>query len=365
MKQNLLFGLLSISLICLQWFAPAIAATDPLLTEAEQAFVAKRFHAAEDLLTAEIAKNPANQEAHLLLARTYVQLLDNKAAEREYTDCMKCNPFSPAGRLAHQESINIAGRTASDKASPTDDVKTVSKSVDAINHEANELKGMYGTASNTMTPNYATSGGAYPSYNASRYAGRMPAGMPQNTAQAGINGMYGQPGAPYTIPIGGAQPYAAQPYGSQPYGAAAGGAYNPAMAQPGAPMMPNYFTQPQMPLSSRNGRGRSFANVSSSFNPNQQSWSSQSSDYQVQQLRRQQADVQSAQSAQESANNLERLMAEKPNSGSGTPKLRALGTNLFVRYYGSHDQDGSTASTPPADPVQELKAKELKFSDMK
>jgi hypothetical protein len=88
------------------------------------------------------------------------------------------------------------------------------------------------------------------------------------------------------------------------------------------------------------------------------------SDYQTQQLRRQEASVQTAQYAQDTANNLQRLMADKSNNSS-TPKLRALGTNLFVRYYGSHDQDGSTASVAPPDPLQELKAKQWKLSEMK
>jgi hypothetical protein len=87
------------------------------------------------------------------------------------------------------------------------------------------------------------------------------------------------------------------------------------------------------------------------------------SDYQVQKMHKQQEDAQHAQYTQDSANNLQRLMSEKQNPNS--PKLRALGTNLFVRYYGSHDQDGSTASAPGADPVIEMKAKQMKLGDTK
>ena len=311
----------------------------------------------------------------MLLARTYLQLLDNKAAELEYSNCMKCNPFSAVGHMAHQESINIAGRSAAEKACPTDDLNTVSKSVDAINREANELKGSYGTASNTNTPTYANSypGGAYPGYtagsNASRSSATFSNGMPLNSTQPSANGTYGKPGmsAMYGRP-GGPPGYAGQPSPAGqpgvPYGFPTSGVYNPTAMTPGTMGMPNHFNQtPPLSTNLRVGRGRSFSNMASFYDPTQQSWSYYSSDYQVQQMRRQQANVQAAQYAQDSANNLERLMAEKQNGS--TPKLRALGTNLFVHYYGSHDQDGSTASIPPADPMPELKAKPLKLSDMK
>ena len=380
MKHKHLFGILCGALLFLQCFTGVQAASDPLLGEAEQAFKEKRFHAAEDLLTAEIAKNPTNQEAHLLLARTYVQLLDSKAAEREYANCMKCNPFSATGRLAHNESINTAGRTASDKAAPTDDVNTVSRSVDAINREANELKGSYGTASNTMTPAYYNPAASYRGGRgaAASVSGQAfnPYAVPTNMRQSmGIQAGAGyQPAMNYRPPMPQASmgyqppmPQASmgyQPNMGSPMGMGPGMGLQPGM-QPGmgsqaVSMPPSYPTR-----NSRYGRQTSFANMSASYDPNQQSWSYRSSDYQVQQSRRQQAEAQSSAYTQDSANNLERLMAEKQNTGASNPKLRALGTNLFVRYYGSHDQDGSTAGAPPADPVQELKAKELKFSDMK
>jgi hypothetical protein len=417
-------GLLSLSFVCLQLFSPAMAAGDSHLAEAEQAFAAKRFHTAEDLLNTALAKNPTDQEAHLLLARTFVQLLDNKAAEREYSNCIKCNPFSPIGRMAHQETINIGGRSAADKARPTDDVTTVSKSVDAINREANELKGGYGTASNTMTPNY------YNPQTGINSTYGQPA-MPGTFNQPGINGMYGQPGMSGAFGQPGmssafGQPGMSSAFGqpgmsgqsgqpgmpglsgqpgmpglpSQPgmtvpsyapgqisirSGPATNGSSNPLSPitqpipyslppngtlgstgmMPGAAGTPNYFTPTYTPSTNlRTSRGRSFNTMQASTTPSG-TWSYTTSDYQVQQIRRQQEDAQHAQSAQDAANNLERLMAEKQNGTNSTPKLRALGTNLFVRYYGSHDQDGSTAGAPAADPVVELKVKQLKLSDMK
>jgi hypothetical protein len=416
MKLTSIRGLLSLSFVCLQLCSSAMAATDSHLVEAEQAFAAKRFHAAEDLLNTALAKNPTDQEAHLLLARTFVQLLDNKAAEREYANCIKCNPFSPVGRMAHQETINIGGRSAADKARPTDDVTTVSKSVDAINREANELKGGYGTASNTMTPNY------YNPQTGINSTYGQPA-MPGTFSQPGINGAYGQPGMPGAFGQPGMPSAFGQPgmpglsgqsgmtgassqsgrpgasgqsgmtvpsygpgqvsirsgppmYGSSnplgpitqpgvPYSVPTNGTLGSTGMTPGAVGTPNYFTPTYTPSTNlRSSRGRSFNSMQASTTPSG-TWSYNTSDYQVQQTRRQQDDAQHAQSAQDAANNLERLMAEKQNGSTSTPKLRALGTNLFVRYYGSHDQDGSTAGASAADPVVELKVKQLKLSDMK
>lgn len=54
---------------------------------------------------------------------------------------------------------------------------------------------------------------------------------------------------------------------------------------------------------------------------------------------------------QESANSLSRLLAERPVDGK--PKLRAFGTNLYVRYYGKEDPYDQPA---PVDPLLELRA---------
>jgi hypothetical protein len=439
MKLAHLCSLLSLALVCVQFGSPVLAASaDSHLKDAEQAFSEKRFHAAEDLLNAAIAKNPTNQAAHLLLARTYVQLLDNKAAEHEYANCIKCNPFSSVGRMAHQETINIGGRSAADKARPSDDVKTVSKSVDAINREASDLKSDYGVSSHTMTPTYslpastATSRAArLADLRAARAASRaarmngargqagvqayVQPGMTSNAAkQAGQQGAYGQPGImgayarsqvsnasaqpglPSTFTQLGSSAYgqpgatqtsaqaridahrakmdarraarmsglnrpAAAPYSATPISAANAASGANTVAPPVIPPamnMPINATQSYTPSTNLRARRQpGFANARAarpSYN---------ASDAQVQQMHKQQEDAQHAQYAQDSANNLQRLMSEKQNPNS--PKLRALGTNLFVRYYGSHDHDGSTPSAPAADPVVEMKAKQMKLGDTK
>jgi hypothetical protein len=437
MKLAHICSLLSMALVCVQFCSPVLAASaDSHLKDAEQAFAEKRFHAAEDLLNTAIAKNPIDQQAHLLLARTYVQLLDNKAAEHEYANCIKCNPFSPVGRMAHQETINIGGRSAADKARPSDDVKTVSKSVDAINREAGDLKSDYGVSSRTMAPTYSqpvsTTASAAASTAASSAASRaanraalraakaasrtarmngapgqpgMQAYVPGMTSNAvtqpGSQGAYGQPGLPSASTQPGlsayGQPGATQtsaqaridamrakrgarraarmsrfnqppsaPYSPTPLSTSNTAPGVNTMAPPMIPSsmnMPINATQPYTPSTNlRASRQRANSRAARSTTPSV-SRSYNASDAQVQQMHKQQEDAQHAQYAQDSANNLQRLMSEKQNPNS--PKLRALGTNLFVRYYGSHDQDGSTASAPAADPVVEMKAKQMKLGDTK
>jgi tetratricopeptide (TPR) repeat protein len=431
-----------LALVCVQFCSPVLAASaDSHLKDAEQAFAEKRFHAAEDLLNAAIVKNPIDQEAHLLLARTYVQLLDNKAAEHEYANCIKCNPFSAVGRMAHQETINIGGRSAADKARPSDDVKTVSKSVDAINREASDLKSDYGVSSHTMTPTYsqpastaASRAARHADLRAARAASRaarmngaggqpgmqayVPAVTSNAVTQPGLQGAYGQPGIPSAYARPGISSASTQPglpsasmqpglsaYGqpgatqtsaqaridalrakrdarraarmsrfnqppAAPYSPTSISASNTAPGVntvappviPSAMSMPINATQPYTPSTnlraSRQRGARAARSTAPSVSP-----SYNVSDAQVQQMHKQQEDAQHAQYAQDSANNLQRLMSEKQNPNS--PKLRALGTNLFVRYYGSHDQDGSTASAPAADPVVEMKAKQMKLGDTK
>jgi len=53
------------------------------------------------------------------------------------------------------------------------------------------------------------------------------------------------------------------------------------------------------------------------------------------------------------------LLAEPKRPGE--PKLRALGTQLYVRYYGTEDHSDPT---PPEDPPIELKATELKLASL-
>jgi hypothetical protein len=50
-------------------------------------------------------------------------------------------------------------------------------------------------------------------------------------------------------------------------------------------------------------------------------------------------------------------MAQKKQPG--VPKLRAVGTDLYVRYYGNEDHEAPTA---PPDPVLELHATQLKLT---
>lgn len=66
-----------------------------------------------------------------------------------------------------------------------------------------------------------------------------------------------------------------------------------------------------------------------------------------------------AQEIQKSANNLKLLIAD-PSNKPGNAKLRALGTNLYVRFYGSPEMD----DVPGEDKPLELRARQGVLSDL-
>jgi tetratricopeptide (TPR) repeat protein len=85
----------------------------------------------------------------------------------------------------------------------------------------------------------------------------------------------------------------------------------------------------------------------------------QLTDSQVQANRYWQDAANAARFTRESANSLKQLLSEAPKSNSAAPRLRALGTNLYVRNYGDYDDE-----LPPADPPLELRAQAKSFSDL-
>jgi len=83
------------------------------------------------------------------------------------------------------------------------------------------------------------------------------------------------------------------------------------------------------------------------------------SDGQVQANLARAAGTQAQAELQSSANNLQYLLADKKHEGQA--KLRAFGTNLFVRYYGNEDHEPQTA---PPDPLVQLRATQLRLSEL-
>ncbi len=68
----------------------------------------------------------------------------------------------------------------------------------------------------------------------------------------------------------------------------------------------------------------------------------------------------SAQSVQDTANALIERLGRKNNSSA--PALRALGTNLYVQYFRSKNEEEDIP--PPPDPPIELRATQIKFNDI-
>lgn len=69
--------------------------------------------------------------------------------------------------------------------------------------------------------------------------------------------------------------------------------------------------------------------------------------------------AQRALETQKSATNLKVLLADR-NHRPGNARLRALGTNLYVRFYGDPSRD----DVPPEDPVLQLRAKAGSLADI-
>lgn len=314
--------------------------------QAIDAYRAKRFHAAEDLLNDAIALDPTNQQAHLWLGKTLEMLLDPKAAKAEYENCYKINPFTPDGINARKLSMDVAGRVAGEAAAPLDDVKTVTKTTQIINQQANDLKGRWlnwgQNGANWQMQKYQNT------YNAGRYNNAY---NPYGGA-GGYNGGYN--------PYGGAGGYNG---GYNPNGSAGGygGAGGPG-GQGGYGGGYNGFGPNANWGNGNYGYANPFGRNNTVSNMNQIQQSYLRSDTQVQAYRYRTTGTQAAAYAQESANNLETLLAEKARPGEA--KLRALGTNLYIRNYGSKANDGNVLSTPPEDPVEQLRATAKRLADV-
>lgn len=374
-------------LSCCQLALPAVAVNvDPHVEEAIDAYKQQRYHAAEDLLNSYIAGHPSDQSAHLWLARTLVMLLDPKAAQIEFENTIKLNPFTAIGRQARKESMSSAGRTASDAAAPLDTVKSTTVSVNRINSEANELKSRWisdGTAAaNGQMQKLSYMYGQQPNMAPNMRANRAGYGMPGMSGGSGLSitangGGYGAPPAntgnfPFSANPGGySTPATNSSNGTTYY--SSGGGYAPGNVVSGGGSVARNMPY-TVPIGTPGYGGTS--NVPGLANPaniNQNmptaAFSNMSmmqqayvrNDARIQAMQNQAETTQAATYAQESANNLERLLAEKPTAGK--LKLRALGTDLYTRYYGSKENDGNVVSTPPADPIIEMKATAMRLND--
>lgn len=365
--------------------------TSALLESAKEDFQLKRYHAAAETLNRVVTAEPSNPEGYYWLGRALEELKDRDGAKTMYMSAFRLNPFGPHAITAKQALMDLAAKQAA-LDHPTDGPEQMAQTLALIERQAGDWKQMKLRAGNSAAQ-YTLKQGYNQALNQG-FTGPMQQlpGLQVNSG-TGYNGQMqsiaairaqmraqGSGANPYLAPGGTVQ--AVNPYtnvgnpstatsfnnwGGSP-GAAGGGTGYGAIAGTGGWGGAAGFGTPGAP--SFPGAPANMGNPNSPFNPisvygNQPvsnlatmntSWIR--SDSTTQALRRQQEAAQSALELQKSANNLEYLLGEKSKAGS--PHLRSLGTNLFVRNYSEHDDD----SLAPADPPLELKAKQERLEDL-
>jgi tetratricopeptide (TPR) repeat protein len=348
MNKHKLPKLALLILLSLNCCAPVFASA--LLEEGKQAFQEKRFNAAAKTLNEVITQEAANPEGYYWLGRSLEELKDRDGARTMYMAAFKLNPFGPQAPTAKKALMDLAARQAQ-LDHPNDGPELTARTLQLIERQAGDMKRMkigeanmraqwkinqgnqqaYALGYQQPTTIQNVPGGYTPGF----YAPQQSITAIRNQVQTNGTGVN-----PY-LNVG--SPYANRTYNNWAgYPGANGTGYG------GVPAAAGYN-----PYANTNMYG--YRNVSNTAVINS-SWIR--ADSQVQAMRAQTAGVASATELQKSANNLESLLGEKPMAGS--PHLRALGPNLFVRNYADHDDD----SIPPVDPIIELKAKQQRLADL-
>jgi tetratricopeptide (TPR) repeat protein len=361
-------------LLSLNCCAPVLAGA--LLETGKQEFQEKRFNAAAKTLNQVITEEAGNPEGYYWLGRALEELKDRDGARTMYMAAFKLNPFGQHAPIAKKALMDLSARQAQ-LDHPTDGPEVTAKTLQMIEQQATNMKRMK-IGEGNMQAQWRINAGNQQSYNQGYQTNmgiqNVPGGYTpgfyaplqnvndirnQVRAQGGAGNPYlnvgnhyanrtydnwaGYPGNTANNGTGYGGGYGGGGYGGAGgYGGGGGGYGGGGIAAAGY----NPYTPVNM-----YGRGA----VS---NQNQINTSYIRSDANVQAMRAQQAGVKSAEELQKSANNLESLLGEKPRAGS--PHLRALGTNLFVRNYSDHDDD----SIPPVDPIIELKARQERLADL-
>ncbi len=378
-------ALASVLAVALQFAACA----GTLLEDGKDHYNGKRFHAAADTFQKAVEADPANPEGYYWLGRALEELKDRNGAKTMYLSAFKLNPFGPHAHLAKQALMDLAARQAQ-LDHPTDGPEVMAQTLALIERQAGDWKTMKIHDGN-QTANRRVYEGAMQAARYGYYQPHIPylPQIPENKPNMQpidirqIRAGTATPNNPYTT-VNINQPqfnnWAGYPGGGAgagptTYGGGALGApFNGTGAGANGFAGHNFPPLPPMPgLNNYYGPNDNINPAANVINPmanwnlyGQRGTSNYSalkssyirSDSAVQAMRAQQEAVHSATELQKSANNLQSLLGEQPKYG--TPHLRALGTNLFVRNYSEHDDD----STPPVDPPLELKAKAVKLSDL-
>jgi tetratricopeptide (TPR) repeat protein len=367
-------------LLSLNCCAPVFASA--LLEEGKQAFSEKRYNAAAKTFDQVVSKENGNPEAYYWLGRALEELKDREGAKTMYMAAFKLNPFGPQASTAKKALLDLSARQAQ-LDHPTDGPEIMAKTLQQIERQAQGLKVIKIDDANRFAQQriYDANQRSYNmGYQANMGIQNVPGGTapgfyaPLQSISSIRNQVHSQGGGNPYLNVG--NPYANRTYdnwagypGGNPaattygggYGGGGYGGYGYGGAGYGATGTGGGFGYAgggggavgYTPYAGINMYGRHAVS-----NARQINTSYLRSDANVQAMRAQQEGVKAAAELQKSANNLESLLSEKEKAGS--PHLRALGTNLFVRNYSDHDDD----SVPPVDPVIELKAKQQTLADV-
>lgn len=274
-----------------------------LLNRAQADISLRRYHAAaEDLMNA-IQINPSSSLAFRQLGDVLVELKDSEGALESYKACFENDPFGENGKYAKAKLLFLSGRNARSKMAPQDTEPVVQNTITTVNSQVREYSNrmQYEARRNSM-----------------RISRESALGFPAGFAPAYDTGDYTRRGR--------------RGMGGGGYGTGGG----------------------------RGGYGGGFRGVGGGYGTGEISdlnylrGNYARSDVRVRAMASQREAAQRAAYVAESATNLKDQLL-RPHKKGGA-RLRALGTNVYVRYYGDETPSSSDEKIPE-DAAIELKAK--------
>lgn len=270
-----------------------------LLNRAQADISLKRYHAAAENLMNAIQINPSSSLAFRQLGDVLVELKDSEGALESYKACFENDPFGENGKYAKAKLLSLSARNARSKTAPQDTQPVVQNTITTINRQVRDYTNrmQFEGRRNSMRMTRESALG-FP-------AGFVPAYDTQGYSRRGRGGMGGG-----TYGFGGGR------------GGFGGGRYG---YGPGEISDLNYL---------RGNYARS--------------------DVRARAMAAQREAAQKAAYVAESASNLKDQLLRPHKKGEA--HLRALGTNVYVRYYGDETPSSSDEKIPE-DPAIELKAK--------
>ncbi len=288
-------------------------------------YAAKRFHAAAEHLMQALQHNNKDARTYYRLGDVLTKLQDQDGAKEAYEAAFSVDPFGAIGSMAKQQLLTRARSTAHQATAPQDTPIVVARTVNWINRQSNDISVRYNREGRDWQQWRSNLAGieaakireetqlALATLNHNTYANNNWRG---NTLGANtLGGDYGY----HT--------------NARHYGYGGGYGTNNAANQYDGEEISNL--------------GEIRANYVLT-------------DGRVQGNRARQEAAEKAANVQESAANLKDLMLQPTKPGGA--HLRALGTNLYVRYYGDETPSYDYPIVPD-DPVEELRAQALRLSN--